>query len=100
MIPSPRFQAEYFIRQNIKELQTYANVFRARVASAFDDLEAEAKRIEQEEYARLCSSGVGDEYDDSHVAEAAHFEGVDFYLAMDAVRQGIVNLMVAGLFHL
>jgi hypothetical protein len=99
MNPQPRFQAEFFIRQSIEELQNYANVFHERIAKAFDGLEAEAKRVEQDAYANH-PDALNPDCDPSVSAEWAYFRGVDYYLAVDAVRQGIVNLMVAGIFHL
>ena len=97
---TPRFQAEYFIRKSLEELQYYASVFHERIAPAFDGLDDEAKRIEVEEYTRLGQFVDPDYADPSDGAEQAYFKGVDFYLATDAVRQGLFNLMIAGLFHL
>lgn len=85
---------------HIQELNNYADVFHNRIANAFDDLIAEADQIEKEEYSRLSTISSEDCSDDSKACEQAYFKGVDFYIATDAVRQGIVNLMVAGLFHL
>ena len=100
MSTHPRFQAEYFIHQSLEELQYYASVFQDRIAPAFDGLEDEAKRIEDEEYERLGQFVDPENADPSYGAEEAYFKGVDFYLANDAVRQGLFNLMIAGLFHL
>jgi hypothetical protein len=85
---------------HIQELNNYADVFHNRIANAFDDLIAEADQIEKEEYSRLSTISGDDCSDDSEACEQAYFKGVDFYIATDAVRQGIINLMVAGLFHL
>ena len=85
---------------HIQELNNYADVFHHRIANAFDDLIAEADQIEKEEYCRLSTISSDDCSDDSEACEQAYFKGVDFYIATDAVRQGIINLMVAGLFHL
>jgi hypothetical protein len=50
MKPYPNFQAGVFTHQNLEELQNYANVFHDGIAKAFDDLEAEAERIQRDEY--------------------------------------------------
>lgn len=99
MSSRPRFQAEFFIRQSVEELQNYAKVFHERIEKAFDGLEDEAKRVEQNAYANH-PDRFNPDCDPSVSAEWAYFKGVDFYLSIDAVRQGIVNLMVAGIFHL
>ena len=85
---------------HIQELNHFADVFHNRIANAFDDLIAKAEQIEKEEFRQLSTVRTWDSGDNSKVCEDAYFKGVDFYLATDAVRQGIINLMVAGLFHL
>lgn len=100
MSAAPRFQAEYIIRENLKELETYSSVFHNRIAHAFEDLQEEADQVQSNEYARLCVRPTGPDDDPSWLAEMAYEKGVAFYLATDAIRQGVVNLMVAGLFHL
>lgn len=99
MNPQPRFRAEFFIRQSVEELQNYSDVFHKRIAKAFDTLEADAKRVEEEAYASHPDAHNPD-CDPADSAEWAYFKSVDYFLAIDAVRQGIVNLMVAGIFHL
>lgn len=99
MSPPRRFQAEYFIRSFLKELSYYASVFESRISNAFDGLDEEAERVQNEAYDRFATSNPYAE-DDSRIAEAAHEEGIDFYIATDAVRQGLFNLMIAGLFHM
>lgn len=62
-------------------------------------MEAEAKRVQDEAYES--HPDASNPYcDPSRSAEWAYFKGVDYYLAVDAVRQGIFNLMIAGMFHL
>ena len=100
MKPHPRFRQEYFIRQNIDELQSYATVFAQRISKAFDNLESEAEDLQASEYKRISASWEAPDEDDSAIAEKAYFAGVDFYIMTDAIRVGIINLMVAGLYHL
>jgi hypothetical protein len=98
MSAHPRFQAEYSIRQSLEELRCYASVFHGRIAPAFETLEDDARRIQEDEYSRLVSLCPNPEYaDPAYGAEEAYFKGVDFYVATNAIRQGLVNLMVAGL---
>jgi hypothetical protein len=49
---------------------------------------------------QLLGTPASSDDDPSWIAEMAYDQGVDFYLATDAIRQGVFNLMVAGLFHL
>jgi len=96
----PRFPAEYYIRKNLQEFQHYSAVFHDRITQAFENLNDEAERVQADAYDRFASSNPSREEDNSGIAEAAYFEGVDFCLATDAIRQGVVNLMIAGLYHL
>jgi len=96
----PHFPTEYCIRKNQQEFQHYSAVFHDRITQAFENLNDEAERVQADAYDRFASSNPSREEDNSGIAEAAYFEGVDFYLATDAIRQGVVNLMIAGLFHL
>ena len=100
MESKPQFFAENCIRKNQQEFQHYSAVFHNRITRAFENLNDEAERIQADAYDRFASSNPSREEDNSGIAEAAYFEGVDFYLATDAIRQGVVNLMIAGLFHL
>lgn len=93
-----RFQAEFMIRQNIAEIEAFADVFRERIISAFSDLHGDAEKAMDREMAQLNSAGFL--IDPGEAAERAWAAGVDYYVAVDAVRQGVLNLMVAGLYHL
>jgi hypothetical protein len=86
MSDAPRFRAEYFIRENIQELETYASVFHNRIARAFENLDEDAEQLQSEEYDRLCGTPAGPYDYPSWPAEMAYFKGVDFYLATDATR--------------
>lgn len=68
---------------------------------AFGDVDKRANEVAEREYHRLGSQPVG-EYGDgmASAAEAAHDKGLAFYQTMTAVRQSVLNLFAAGLFHL
>lgn len=95
----PVHYEEMLIAECQEELQYYSRVFHERVAAAFTNLEEEAKDVQRNVYERMASCTSYGE-DDSQISEAAYHKGVEFYLATDAIRQGVFNLMVAGLFHL
>jgi len=97
---SPRFFAEMHINECIVELHSYSDMFSQRVARAFDNLHEEAERLQHEEYDRLRAFGGDPDMDSSWIAEAAHDKAVDFYITTNAIRLGVMNLMVAGLFHM
>jgi hypothetical protein len=72
------------------------------IIPAFGDVERRANEVADREYHRLCFQPVG-EYGDGDLAtaaQAAHEKGWAFYETMTAVRQSVLNLFAAGLFHL
>lgn len=44
MTPTPRFQVETMIRQNIAEIDAFAGVFRERIVTAFGTLHDDAEK--------------------------------------------------------
>jgi hypothetical protein len=69
----------------------------ARVLPAFESLEQEAERVANEEYGRLGAfPGEGDMAD---AAEQAQEVGLEHYLQLAAVRQGLLNMVAASLHH-
>lgn len=98
MTPMPRFQAEGLIRQNIAEIDAYAGVFRERIVTAFATLPEDAEKAMVREMERLSAIVMFDDPGDA--AQQAVDVASEYYAAVDSVRQGILNLMVAGLYHL
>ena len=99
-MPTPaRFPAEFLIEKSLTELNTYAEVFAARITSAFANLEMEANAVTDRAYSEW-STTAGPDCDPFRAQESAYFEGVGYYEAVDSVRQGLFNLILAGLFHL
>ncbi len=95
----PRFHAEYFIRRNVKEIDSYGAVFRDRIVKAFDTLTEEADKLRDEEFKRL-GEMLGPDGDPSWAAERATNKATEFYISTNNIRLGVMNLMVAGLYHL
>ena len=90
------------IRQSVlPSLRTFSKVVTRDVLSGFEGLERRADAVSEAEYARLGScSGSSDDENFGQAAEAAYEAGIDFYLMMSEFRQGTVNLLAVGLFHL
>lgn len=94
--PPPRFQAEFMLRRNIAELNAYSGVFRSRVLTAFADAMPDTSPTQDEDHDPLSELEDGP----MAAAEYADLIGDEYYVAIETVRQGVVNLMVAGLYHL
>ncbi|MES2178507.1 MAG: hypothetical protein V4550_11665 [Gemmatimonadota bacterium] len=87
----------------VKEIRAFHDVTLRRFLPTFDNLEAEADAVTAAEYERLgqCSGGDGDSgYDMADAAEDAHEEGLEHYQRLTSVRQGLLNLVATGLYHL
>lgn len=100
IVTRPRFPAEYFIFQCRAELNRFSIVFHERIITSFSGLDEEAQIIQDNEYERLVEDLNPEYAQPDYGMEEAFHAGVEFYLTTDAVRQGIYNLMCAGIFHL
>ena len=71
------------------------------ILKTFDDLDDRAHLIADDEFARYGSEPADEDWagDMSDVAEAATEVGLEFYEMMTSLRQSLLNLMAAGLFH-
>lgn len=74
-------------------------VFNQRIVAAFAHLHDEAEAVIQRAYDQL-AQGCCENTDPGTIAEQAQDRGIEYYVSVSAVRQGILNLMVAGLYHL
>jgi hypothetical protein len=72
------------------------------VLPPFANLDKRALQLAEEYYNRIGSQPAGEyqEVDMADVAEAAHDHSLAWYQTMVAVRQAMLNLLAAGLFHL
>jgi len=98
------FNKHWFRRFYAKEFITVVNYYAAtlskKVIPSFDNISEEAKQIEQETWDRLGKYFDPERDDPSFGCETAFHAGVDFYIMATNIKQGIVNMYAAGLYHL
>jgi hypothetical protein len=72
------------------------------VLPAFGNLDERAEEVAEEYYNRLGSEPAWNncDIDMADVAEAAHEKSLSWYQMMTSLRQSMLNLLAAGLFHL
>ena len=100
MIPDARFWTDYF-RQAIRELQGFRVGALEKVVPAFEGIAEDAERAIEAEYERLGSMTAYDaQIDMSDVADMAMEHRTTVYETMFGVRQGVLNLLAVGLYHL
>jgi len=88
-----------FVKEFAPQLSALVEALENRVLPAFGGIEQEAEDHSNEVWERFMSMpGTGDE-DPSEFAEAAQEAGVGRYVLLDGIRQGIVNLFAASLYH-
>lgn len=88
------FQAEF-----VPQIKAIADALEKRVLPGFENIEEESKRVSEDTWKAFMSMpGTGDE-DPADVAENAEQAGVSHYLLLDGIRQGMLNLFAAALYH-
>ena len=86
--------------QFVRQIDLYAAVLADRLLPAFDNIDAEAKKVEDESFDRLLSQSSSEDPDIASLAETARDEGVDFLVMMRKMKQAQINLQTVGLYHL
>ena len=100
MIPDARFWTDYF-RQAIRQLQGFRVGVLEKVVPAFEGIAEDAERAIEAEHERLGPMSAYDaQIDMSYVADMAMEHRITVYETMFGVRQGVLNLLAVGLYHL
>jgi hypothetical protein len=95
-----QFWAEYFKTVFAKQISLFCMAVETRLLPTFDDLDREAEREADSEWERLGRTGDPESADPGELAERAQDAGIEYYASMDGVRQTLINLSVAALYHL
>jgi hypothetical protein len=70
-----------------------------RLLPTFDTIEEEARSLSEEAWESAMSEPSLGDVDPSEIAEAAQSFGIDHYMLLDSLRQGMINLYAAALYH-
>ena len=103
MTVTPRHYGLYpvHIRSHfIRQIDLYAAFPKDRIWPAFDNIDAEAKKVEDETYRQLLSRSSSEDPDIASLGERAAEEASDFIHAMRKMKQAQINLQTVGLYHL
>ena len=86
----------------IEKTRILGEVLKERILKAFDNIEQEAEELTEEEYQRLGQTPVGEDGGPGMdvLAEQAQEEGIDFYLTMRDLRQGLINMFAVAMYGL
>jgi len=93
------FWSRYFQAEFVPQIKAIADALEKRVLPGFENIEEESKRVSEDAWEAFMSMpGTGDE-DPVDFAEDAEQAGVSHYLLLDGIRQGMLNLFAAALYH-
>ena len=81
------------------QIKQYIETACTRILPTFGDLEKEAENVSEREYEKLGQHFGPDQQDPADFAEEALERGVDYYVVMSHVAQGVRNLLAAGLYR-
>jgi hypothetical protein len=99
MVLSHQFWTRIFRHEFGPQLSAIVEALEKRMLPAFTGIEEEAEAASKEAWdAFMSAPGTGDE-DPAAFAEEAEQAGVSHYMLMDGIRQGMVNLFAAALYH-
>lgn len=96
------FWSYHFQAVFVPQINAFCDAIINRLLPAFADVDKEADEVAQTEYERL-GSLPADEYgawDMGDVAEQALEAGLAYYQALEGVRQSVMNLAAAALYHM
>lgn len=82
------------------QINALADVLEKRLLPTFDNVEEEAENIAENTWEEFMSMPATGEEDPGSLAEIAEQAGVSHYILLTGVRQGMVNLFAAALYHL
>jgi hypothetical protein len=91
---------KFYTTEFVAVITYYADSLHTRMIQAFDNISEEADLVQKETWDRLGRYFDPDRDDPSDYAETAYHVSVDFYIMASNVKQGIVNMFAAGLYHL
>ncbi|MCU1302008.1 MAG: hypothetical protein JWQ87_2292 [Candidatus Sulfotelmatobacter sp.] len=88
-----------FRREFAPQVRAIVETLEKRMLPAFAGIEDEAETVVEKAWDALMSApGTGDE-DPGDFAEAAQDAGISHYMLLNGIRQGMVNLFAAALYH-
>lgn len=92
----------YFQSSFVRQVNAFCDVITKRLLPTFEGIDKEADDIAQSEFERLGHLPASDEFnfDMGEFAEEAFEIGLDHYQAITSVKQALINLCVAALYHL
>lgn len=91
--------ATFFREAFIKQLEVFRDSLQNRLLASFDDIEEEANKVTEEAWRRFGESASPD-IDPGDLAESARDAGVQHYMNLSNLKQGLINAYASFCYHL
>ena len=95
-----RFWSRYFKQAFSKQIDLYCNSIIERVFPPFSSIGEEADAVAQAAYEQQGELPWNGRSDMADAAETSLEAGIEYFQALEAVRQSVMNIVHAGLYHL
>jgi len=95
----PRW-VSYCEQAYIPQIETLANALPERLLPAFADINNEANTIQLSHYENLIKAPGDDNIDISDLLAEADVKGIEHFVIMNDLKQGIINMLAMSLYHL
>ncbi len=95
-----RFWSHQFRRDFVPATERVVEVFLGRLIPTFSSIEEEAEKKSEKIYEELCSRPGDENSDLAELAEDAQDIGIDYYMSMKGLEQGILNTCAVFLYHM
>lgn len=92
--------ARYLRNAFIPTIDAFRSTLAQRLLDSFSGIENDAETFADEEYARLGGTPSDGSVDLGDIAEKALGNAIIYYQTLYGLRQGFLNLLAAGLYHL
>lgn len=102
MLGNELFWSSHIRHVFIEKTRNLSEVLVERILKVFDNIEQEAKELTEKEYERLLHTPVGGDRCPGmdEVADIAQEKGIDWYLTMRDLRQGLINIFTVAVYGL
>lgn len=100
MVPNAGFWALFLRETYIPTIDAFRATLTKRIVDSFAQIEKDAEAFAEAEYDRLSHTPSDGSVDLGDIAEKVQDTAVIYYQTLHGLRQGALNLLAAGLFHL
>ena len=96
-----KYYAAHFKNVFISQLDYFSRTLSEKLIPQFADVEGEAEELAEREYKRLGEFPATDDgIDLADLAEEARDAAIDYFVSMTRMKQAVLNVFGAGLYHL